>query len=200
MTAIALIPWGQNDWTRTNRFASKTHLPLNDAGTQQVHGWADQLAGRELGVVYSGTDSTSMMTAEIVARRSEVKHRSAGELDEVDLGLWEGLTREQAEARFPKLFRCWTDDPESARLPQGEPMTEAWDRLTGKIDRLLRKHRGATIAIALGPIALSLARCYLEGAHMSEFTEKMVAEPVWYHINNDKMQAAGPARLTMGEG
>jgi broad specificity phosphatase PhoE len=200
MTAIALIPWGENDWTKTDRFASRTPLPLIDPGVDQVRQWADQLAGRELTVVYSGTEASSAMTAEIVARRSEVKHRAADELNEVDLGLWEGLTREQVEARFPKLFRCWVDDPETVHLPQGEPMIDAWERLTEKLDRLMRKHREGTVAVVLGPIALSMARCYLEGVPMSEFTEHVACEPVWYHCNGEKVPVAGAAPTTMAEG
>ncbi|HUU85703.1 MAG TPA: histidine phosphatase family protein [Phycisphaerae bacterium] len=182
MTSLVLVPWGLTDWGQAGRLAARTPLPLNATGQQQAAQWGNELAGRELVAVYCGDDPTARETAKSVAARSEVRLRQVRGLEEVDLGLWEGLTYAQVESRFPKIYRRWIEDPASVCPPDGECLDAAAERLQQTLDRIARKHKGSTVAIVLGPVALALARCHLERADSGRFHRMKADEPIWYRM------------------
>ena len=190
MTSMVLVPWALTDWGHDGRLATRTPLPLNTAGQQQAAQWGNELAGRELVAVYCGDEPTARETARQVAERAEVRLRQLPGLEEVDVGLWEGLTYAQVEDRFPKIYRRWIDNPASVCPPDGECLDAANERLSDALERIARKHKGSTVAVVLGPIALAVTRCRLEGADSTRFHEMKANEPVWYRMADDRAQPA----------
>ena len=58
--------------------------------------------------VYSSDLARARETAEIVAGAPWPSGSRVSDLREIDVGSWSGLTRAEAEARFPDAFRRWT--------------------------------------------------------------------------------------------
>ena len=157
---------------------------LSKAGLEQALRWANELAGREFSSVYCGDEPTSRQTGRALAEMAEVRLRPMEDLQEVDVGLWEGLTDSQIEARFPKLHRCWVTDPVSVCPPQGEPVKEAASRLDKAVRTIARKHKGGTVAVILGPIALAVVRSQL-GDEAPEGLHGLRSDrPVWYRLGD----------------
>ena len=190
MTSLVLVPWGLTDWGAAGRLATRTPMPLNVVGQQQAAQWGNELAGRELVAVYCGAEPTARETARQVAERAEVRLRQLPGLEEVDVGLWEGLTYAQVEGRFPKIYRRWADDPASVCPPEGEYLDAAAERLQQALERITRKHKGGAVAVVLGPIALALTRCHLERAKPKEFHQMKSGEPVWYRMADGTFEPA----------
>jgi len=184
MTSIVLIPWAMTEWGEAGRYATRTPLPLTESGVEQAVQWANELAGRELRAVYCGDEPNSRQTGRLLADRAEVKLRPLGGLNEVDLGLWDGLTESQVDARFPKLYRRWVEDPLSVRPPDGESVGYAGERLGRAVDQITRKYKKGTVVIVLGPIALALVRRYLEDGRGGSLHGLRTDQPVWYHVEN----------------
>lgn len=193
MTSIVLVPWGKTDWTEAGRLGARTPMPLNDNGNREAVHWAKDIAGREVAAVYSGDDPTSLQTARLLARTAEVKLKQLPGLGEIDLGLWEGLTPEQVEARFPKLFKRWVDEPASVCPPQGEPVGEACDRIVEAVRKIARKYKGSAVAVVLGPVAMAAARSHLENGKSSTLQHMKTTEPVWYRLPDKKNAPPVPA-------
>lgn len=195
MTSIVLVPWANTDWGEAGRLAARTPLPLNDSGLKQAAKWANELAGRELTAVYCADEATSKQVAKLLANRAEVRLKTVPALEEVDVGLWEGLTPAQVEARFPKIFKRWMEDPSGVCPPDGEPVGEAAKRIYQAVTKIARKHKGSSIAVVLGPIALAATRSQLEHGQANQLHQFKATEPVWYQISDAAPQpASAPAR------
>ncbi len=193
MTSIVLVPWAKTDWGEQGRLTTHTPLPLSENGSRQVADWANSLAGRELGVVFCGKEPTSQATGRVLADRSEVRLKVTPDLNEIDIGLWEGLTAEEIEARFPKLFKRWAEDPGSICPPNGEPVAKACLRIQQSIDQIAGKNKGAAVAVVLGPIALAATRSRLERGGADWMHEMQTDQPVWYRIGDGETLTAGAA-------
>ncbi len=191
MTSIVLIPWAKTDWGEAGRLTARTPLPLNDAGSQEVVEWANALAGRELSAVYCGDDPTSRETARVLAKRAEVRLKHLPDLTEVDIGLWEGLTRAEIAARFPKLYKRWLEAPASICPPDGEPTGPAFERIVDSVHRIARKHKGANVAFVLGPIAMAATRSALEQRGVDRLRDMKTDQPVWYRVGDGEALALG---------
>lgn len=183
MTWLTLIPWATTEWQSSGRLASRTPLPLSQEGRTQADSWGRTMAERGLSTVYSSKNQTGIETAELVARSAEMRVKQSSELAEIDLGLWEGLTEQQLVSRYPKLFKKWQLDPASVAIPDGESFEEAGERLGSKLRQLIKKNREKAAGVVLGPLALAVGRCELEGVPLDRLRELMSNEPVWYEFD-----------------
>jgi broad specificity phosphatase PhoE len=125
----------------------------------------------------------------VIGKRLKIRAKTAEGLEEIDLGLWEGLTQDEMKKRFAKAYKQWKDDPTSIRPPEGEALAVAGERLGEALHRLSRKHHNSCFALVLGPLALAAVRCQLEGRGYDSFWELHANEPVKYLINVDENKA-----------
>lgn len=199
MSSLVLIPWGKTPWSEEGRLSSKTPLSLTEEGRAQVGAWAQALAGHHLEKIYGSGEQTSGEVAKIIAQKSKARIKTAADLCEVDLGLWEGLTQEQLSRRYPKAFKRWREEPASVRPPEGESIPDASERLTSVLNEIARNTNGGTDAVVLAPIAFAIARCTLESAELSELTALQHDAPLCYNLAAQIAQPAPVAGEAMDE-
>ncbi len=107
MATVLLARHGETDWNAARRWQGHTDRPLTDRGRAQAAALAERLDDTELECVYSSDLTRARETAAAVAERQGVDLRTLPELREVDVGSWAGLTKSEAEARFPEAFARW---------------------------------------------------------------------------------------------
>jgi broad specificity phosphatase PhoE len=83
-------------------------------------------------------------------------------LNEISLGLWQGLLRTEVARRFGNVYRKWQRSPTSVEPPGGEMMDAAYRRIACEIRCILKKHRRGSIAVVCGSVAGALVKCYLK--------------------------------------
>jgi broad specificity phosphatase PhoE len=158
LTEVLLARHGETDWNRESRFQGHADPPLNDLGRQQAAELADALANEELAAVYSSPLRRALETAEIVAARHELRAIPVEGLREVDVGSWQGLTRDEVEQRFPDQFDRWLDYGQGWN--DGESYEQMGLRVIAALQELAARHDGGQI-VALthgGPIRAALAQ------------------------------------------
>jgi broad specificity phosphatase PhoE len=109
VTILLLARHGQSDWNETRRWQGHADRPLTEKGRAQARALAERLAHVELDAIYSSDLRRAADTAAEVARAQGVEVIELPELREVDVGSWSGLTREEAEERFPEGFLRWRE-------------------------------------------------------------------------------------------
>lgn len=189
MTSVILVPWPMTDWQVSGRYASNTPVAINERGEEQLEHWIEMIAAQAPAAVYGAGPDPAKQTARLIAKRLKIRAKTAEGLEEVDLGLWEGLTRDEMKKRFAKAYKQWKDDPTGIRPPEGEVLSIAGERLTEALRRLSKKHRNACFAVVLGPLALAAVRCQLEHKGYDSFWKLHADEPVRYLINVEENKA-----------
>ncbi len=107
MTTILLARHGESDWNRAKRWQGHADRPLTELGRDQARELAGRLAETELDAIYSSDLQRARQTAEIVAGSRQLSVKTVAGLREVDVGSWSGLTRAEAEQRFPEAYARW---------------------------------------------------------------------------------------------
>jgi broad specificity phosphatase PhoE len=144
-TTILLARHGESDWNRSKRWQGFADRPLTDLGRQQAAELAERLADTELDAVYSSDLQRARDTAEIVARTRGLTVETTPDLREVDVGSWSGLTREEAERRFPEQYARWLQGGEG--WPDGETYEQMMERVVGAIGRIAKAHQGERVLV-----------------------------------------------------
>jgi broad specificity phosphatase PhoE len=152
VTTILLARHGQSDWNRTRRWQGFADRPLTERGHAQAAELAERLADIALDAIYSSDLARARITAETVASVQGLEVTQLRELREVNVGSWEGLTREEAKARDPDGFRRW--EAGGTGWDDGESYPEMSARVLGAVAEIARAHEGGRVLVVAhgGPI------------------------------------------------
>ena len=149
MTTILLARHGESDWNRDRRWQGHADRPLTNLGREQARALADRLAATELDAVYSSDLERARETAAIVAEPHQLPVKELPDLREVDVGSWSGLTRAEAEERFPNAFRRWAEGGEG--WDDGETYEQLSERVVGAVLAIAARHpRDRVLLVAHG--------------------------------------------------
>ncbi len=102
-----LLRHGRTGDNADGRFQGQLDTPLDDVGRAQAAAVAPLLAAALPAVVLSSDLARARATAEPLAAAAGVDVRLDPRLRELDLGRWQGLTREQVGERFPDEHARW---------------------------------------------------------------------------------------------
>jgi broad specificity phosphatase PhoE len=163
VTIILLARHGQSDWNATHRWQGHADRPLTEKGRAQAQALATRLEHIELDAVYSSDLRRASKTAAEVARAQGIELIQYPELREVDVGSWSGLTRAEAEARFPEGFARWQEGYPG--WDDGESYEAMTDRVLGTIHGIASDHQDGRVLVVShgGPIrAIHAAALHLD--------------------------------------
>jgi broad specificity phosphatase PhoE len=152
VTTILLARHGESDWNRERRWQGHADRPLTERGREQAAALAERLRAIALDAVYSSDLERARDTAAAVAEAQGLDVRVLAGLREVDVGSWSGLTRADAEARFPDDFRRWQAGGNGWH--DGETYEQMSARILGAIAQIVRDHPGGRVLVVShgGPI------------------------------------------------
>jgi broad specificity phosphatase PhoE len=149
VTTILLARHGESDWNHSQRWQGFADRPLTEVGRRQATELAERLEGTELDAIYSSDLQRARETAEIVARTNGLTVETTPDLREVNVGSWEGLSRAEAEERFPDGYRRWLQGGEG--WDDGETYEQMSKRVLAAIHRIAKAHdRGRVLVVAHG--------------------------------------------------
>jgi broad specificity phosphatase PhoE len=130
---IFLARHGETEWNRLGRWQGATDIPLSEVGRAQARALGDRLRGRGIGAAYASDLSRAHETATIIAGMLGLAAPAAdARLRERGYGRFEGLTREECEARFPEVWARYLAD-RRATPPEAEPQSEIIARATAAL-------------------------------------------------------------------
>ncbi|HEX2293621.1 MAG TPA: histidine phosphatase family protein [Gaiellaceae bacterium] len=145
MTTILLARHGESDWNAAGRWQGHADRPLTERGRAQAKVLAERLTETELDAVYSSDLRRASETARIVAEPRGLEVAELPALREVDVGSWSGLTRAEAEERFPEGFARWIAGAEG--WDDGETYEELAARVVGALLDTAAGHEGERLLV-----------------------------------------------------
>lgn len=147
-TTILLIRHGQTEWNRVERFRGRYDLPLNDTGLQQAQKTARLVATRwNISALYASPLQRAVQTAQAIADACHVPVQTAAGLVDIDYGQWQGLSPEEAAAKWPDLVSAWRYRPQDVHIPGGETLGMVRRRAFNTLKDLCRRHLDQHIAL-----------------------------------------------------
>lgn len=149
---LVLVRHGETDGDSSVRFHGSSDVDLSEAGQAQMRRIASaHPEGADL--VVASPLRRSWRSAAIAGGGRPV--RIEADLREIHFGRWEGLRKEEIQARDPVLFEDWCGGSPGFEFPGGEAREAFRERVQRGLDRLLAADaRDALLVLHKGVIAV----------------------------------------------
>lgn len=149
-TTLILVRHGQTESNIKGLLHGQTDIPLTERGIEQARLVALRLAEeRQIAALYSSPLQRARHTAEIIGEAVRLQPVLHPGLMEIDFGIAEGLTFEEALERLPELELVGKDEDQMLDLqwPGGESRFGFRDRVRATLHELLDRHPGEKIVV-----------------------------------------------------
>ncbi|NLK07840.1 MAG: histidine phosphatase family protein [Firmicutes bacterium] len=154
---IYVVRHGETDWNAKQRYQGQRDIPLNAAGTQQAKQVAERFANCPIDFLISSDLSRARATAEIVGGRINLPVSVNPLWRERDFGHWDGLTRAEIEAKYPKEWHRYREEPLTGGPKDGETLQELQMRAVKAVEWVLEQYPQQTgIVFSHGGLIRSL--------------------------------------------
>lgn len=145
-THLIAIRHGETEWNSQGRFQGHLNSALNRAGLAQAEALGEYLARERFDLLLSSDLGRALQTAGAIAARCGRDVVVEPRLRERRMGIFQGLTPAEAQARYPDEYaRFRARDPDYV-IPEGESTRQLYERSVACFTELAVRHAGLTLA------------------------------------------------------
>jgi broad specificity phosphatase PhoE len=144
------------------RWQGNIPIALNAEGHEQAHRLAAHLSTRSIAAIYSSDLPRAMETAVAIATPRAMQPRLDVRWQEINLGIFQGNTRQEMEMRFPAEWQAFHDQYWDYVVPNGESRRLFQDRLYAAWQQVLTDDLGPEVAVVThgGAIRMLLLKLF----------------------------------------
>ena len=137
---IILIRHGETEWNSQQRMQGHSNSDLSSVGQAQIQALGQWMKNVPFDHIYSSDSLRAKQTAEAITQFSGHELKIDLRLREKNLGVFEGLTSEEARKRHPEVFRLFKTAGSKYVIDEGESTQQLQDRALEIVDEILIKH------------------------------------------------------------
>src|SRR5688572_17376727 len=168
MTSLLVCRHGVTDWNIQGRYQGQSDVPLNAEGRQQAESLADELALAPVEAVYASALERAWRTAEATANRHALEVKRDSRLNEVHLGVWEGLTLAEILAGYAEQHAFWVNHPVDARPPEGESIAEVVMRVRAALLDIAASRPTGSVVVVTHKVTMNVIQSLVTGQPLEE--------------------------------
>jgi probable phosphoglycerate mutase len=180
-TRVYLVRHGATQVTAEDRFAGDA-ADLSDEGRSQAEALAIRVRDDGIGAIYCSPVSRAVETARIIARGCSLEPAFSDGLREIRHGHWEGLARQEVEARFPSEYAAWEQDPFTFAPGGGESGVSVLARALPAVREIIVRHAGQRVLIVSHKATIRLLLCSLLGIDARGYRDCLDQSPACLNV------------------
>ena len=145
-THFLAIRHGETEWNSEGRFQGHLNSVLNGEGLAQAQALGERLAAERFDLLLSSDLGRALETASAIAMRSGHEIVVEPRLRERRMGIFQGLTPAEVQARYPGEYARFNSRDPDYVIPHGESMRQLLERSVACFTELAERHAGLTLA------------------------------------------------------
>ena len=111
------------------RYIGRTDTPLTQLGQEQAKWISNRLSEGVLDAVYVSPSLRARETLQPFVEKTAHEIVVEADLQEIDFGLWEGMSFKDIQAQSPELVTEWARNRMDFSFPGGERLDTFWERV-----------------------------------------------------------------------
>ncbi len=162
-TELIAVRHGETIWNEKGLIQGHLDTNLSPLGIRQAEAIAERLAEEKVKAIYSSDLKRSYKTAEYLAAKTGHKIITDSRLKERCLGIFQGLTMDEVERKYPDEFNLYKTAGPDHIVPEGESRRQQFERSIECIKEITERHPGGRIVVvAHGGVLNGLFRYVLD--------------------------------------
>ena len=138
---ILLIRHGETKWNRELVFRGIRDIELSERGRRQADLLAKHLKTFRIDAIFSSPLARAVQTAQPTAEALGLTVEPEEAINDLNFGLWTGLTCDEVREKYPLQFTKWESNPVDMDFPQGDRVREARIRSFEWLKMISRSYR-----------------------------------------------------------
>ena len=196
MVRLIVVRHGRTEWNRVERFRGRADIELDEVGLTQAEAVARRISEWQVSAIYSSPLRRALTTAEILARRCGLAAKPLPGIIDIDYGVWQGLSSEEAQTKDNGLYEMWMESPHTVRFPDGESLAEVRERAASAVESLITQHPKETIVLVSHKVVCQVLILSLLGVDNSHFWQ--IAQDVCA-VNLFEVRGGVPSALLLND-
>lgn len=155
---ICLVRHGETSWNAERRLQGHIDIPLNDRGVMQAASTARSLADFHFAAMYTSDLQRAHATARAIAERRAQPLKTERRLRERHYGIFQGLTYDEASARYPEAYAHFKARDVDQPIPgDGESLAAFATRIAEALTEIAQRHAGERVLVVTHGGVLDIA-------------------------------------------
>jgi broad specificity phosphatase PhoE len=122
---ILLVRHGETQWNRELVFRGIRDIELSERGRQQAELLAKYLKRFKIDAIFSSPLSRAVQTLRPTAEALGLRVQPEEAINDLNFGLWAGLSVDQVKEKYPDQFEKWRLNPLEMDFPEGDKISNA---------------------------------------------------------------------------
>ena len=179
MSKLYIVRHGEIDFNVEGRYAGAVDVPLNERGIQQARDLVTEISKLNINLIISSPLNRCVRMAEILNETINSKIIIMDEFRERNVGVYEGLTKEEAKNKYPELWaknitRIYHDAPTG-----GETIQEVENRVFSGLNKIKEERVNQDILIVMHGFVGKMIHKFFHSLTQEQFFE--------YKLDNAKI-------------
>lgn len=165
-TRLCLVRHGETEWNAARRIQGQIDIGLNEVGCQQARAAGAWLKGAGIVALYSSDLKRAWHTAEAIGEALGLLPVAVPAMRERRYGVFEGLTYDEARARYPDGYAAFEGRNAEYAFETGESLAEMFDRVTTALKAIAAAHPGGDVVVVLHGGVLDVINRFVRGSSL----------------------------------
>jgi len=162
-TRICLVRHGETEWNAERRIQGQIDIGLNEIGQRQAVAAGRWLQGAGIVALYGSDLQRAWTTAQAIGQELGLTPQSVPEMRERRYGVFEGLTYDEARAKYPDGYAAFEGRNAHYDFENGESLQAMFARVTGKLAAIAAEHVGQNVVVVLHGGVLDIINRFVRG-------------------------------------
>ena len=142
LTTLLIVRHGETEWNIDGRIQGHADSPLTELGRRQTQAIVARLVNAQPAAVYSSDVPRCLAIAEPLSESLGLSAHTDERLREWNLGIFEGLTRAEADDKYPEETDVFRSRLIDYVVPGGESRRQKHRRAAECVTEIATKHPG----------------------------------------------------------
>jgi len=159
-TKIFLVRHGQTLWNLEDKWQGNKNSDLTELGINQANKTKQKLDKYKFVRAYVSPLQRAQDTIKIILDKQDILYTIIDELKEINLGIWEGHTKDETKNSHEEQFENFWQKPQCFSLENAESFEQLQKRVVACLNNIFSENQGENILVVSHWIAIKVALAF----------------------------------------
>lgn len=163
---LLLVRHGETQWNVLGKIQGSSDVELNQKGLLQAKEIAEAFDLDSDYLIYSSARKRAYQTAQEISKRLNKEIKILEGLNEISLGMWEGMTWDEVAKIYSEDFIFWKNNRDFAKPHGGESYNELLERVLYSLKEIIENSNQDAI-VTTHSLVIMIVCCFFDGESFS---------------------------------